>query len=196
MNVGKKNIILAIVLCVSITVIGVSFAYFTSGVSVTGEGAKASMTPGDMLKVEYDAGEETIHLENAIPGTKDEKNFSVTITPTQTEKAVTYAINLEIDENTFETCDSNNQTATNMCTLNSEELTYDLKDNSGMSIASGNLTEKSGTITLKNENKTVDAQTVLNYTLVLEYKNTGADQNHNANKKLNGKIKVVFAEEN
>ena len=81
MNVGKKNIILAIVLCVSITVIGVSFAYFTSGVSVTGEGAKASMTPGDMLKVEYDAGEETIHLENAIPGTKDEKNFSVTITP-------------------------------------------------------------------------------------------------------------------
>ena len=40
-----------------------------------------------------------------------------------------------------------------MCTLNSEELTYDLKDNSGMSIASGNLTEKSGTITLKNENK-------------------------------------------
>ena len=193
MSVGKKNIILAIVLCVSITVIGVSFAYFTSTTTIRGEGGSASMTPGDMLKVSYDAGSETISLENAIPGTSDSKAFSVTITPTTNENTVTYAINLDISENTFEECDSSNQTADNMCTIGAQELTYTLRDNTGV-IASGNLTGVTGSTTLLKETKTVDAEQVFNYTLELTYVNTGADQNHNANKSFAGNLKVGFAE--
>ena len=43
MNIGKKNLILAIVLCISITVIGVSFAYFTSSINVGGSGSSVDL---------------------------------------------------------------------------------------------------------------------------------------------------------
>ncbi len=194
MSVGKKNIILACVLCASIAVIGVSFAYFTSKTSVTGDGSDVTLTPGDMLKVSYDAGSDVINLENAIPGQSDSKDFSVSVTPTDTEKKVTYAITLDISENTFEKCDSGNQAADNMCTIDAEELTYTLRNSSGV-LASGNLTETSGRITLLKETKTVEAQTTFDYTLEITYVNTGADQNHNTNKSLTGNIKVIFAEE-
>ena len=112
MSVGKKNVILASVICVSIMVIGVSFAYFSSGISVSGSGASATFNPGDMIKVSYDAGE-SLNMVNAIPGTTKAKDFSVTVTPTATENSTKYAIVLDISNNEF--------TGTN-------ELTYVLKE--------------------------------------------------------------------
>ena len=102
MSIGKKNVILAVVLCISISVIGISFAYFTSGVTVSGEGSKTELKPADMLKVSYDAGSNSINLANAMPGTTASKDFSVTVTPTESEKSVTYAIVLDISNNNFE----------------------------------------------------------------------------------------------
>ena len=150
MSIGKKNIILAIVLCVSLMVIGVSFAYFTSKTSVTGDGSDVTLTPGDMLHVTYDAGSTALNLENAVPGTSANKDFSVKVTPTDNENTVTYAIVLNISANTFEKCAS--QTADNMCTVNANEVTYRLTDGTN-ELASGDLTEASGKVTLLKETK-------------------------------------------
>ena len=195
MSVGKKNIILATILCASIAVIGVSFAYFTSSTTISGQGGSATMTPGDMLHVTYDAGSDVINLANAIPGQSDSKTFNVTITPTASENTVTYAIELDVTANTFENCDSNNQTTDNMCTIGAEELTYTLSDSTGV-IATGNLTEMTGRVTLITETKEVEIETEFNYKLELTYENTGADQNHNTNKSFTGNLEVVFAEAN
>ena len=194
MNVGKKNVILAIAICVAITLVGVSFAYFISGVLFTGEGSNVSLTPGDFIKVSYDAGT-AIDLQNALPGATAQKDFTITVSPTDTEKKATYSIYLDISNNTFEKCDSTNQTADNMCTIGANEITYVLKDDSDNELASGDLTEATGKIELLKETKEVETQTVYNYTLELSYINTGADQNHNASKTFTSNLKVEFAEE-
>ena len=194
MNVGKKNVILAIAICVAITLVGVSFAYFISGVLFTGEGSNVSLSPGDFIKVSYDAGT-AIDLQNALPGATAQKDFTITVSPTDTEKKATYSIYLDISNNTFEKCDSTNQTADNMCTIGANEITYVLKDDSDNELASGDLTEATGKIELLKETKEVETQTVYNYTLELSYINTGADQNHNASKTFTSNLKVEFAEE-
>ena len=176
MSIGKKNVILASVICVSIMVIGVSFAYFSSGISVGGSGANATFEPGDMIKVSYDAGE-TLNMENAIPGTTTSKDFSVTVTPTDTENSTKYAIVLDISNNEF--------TGTN-------ELTYVLKEN-GSQIATGDLTTSSGKTTLTTISKTTDTEATYNYTLEITFENTDADQNHNAGKSFLSNLKVEFA---
>lgn len=193
MSIGKKNIILAIVLCVSLMVIGVSFAYFTSKTSVTGDGSDVTLTPGDMLHVTYDAGSKALNLENAIPGTSANKDFSVKVTPTDNENTITYAIVLNISANTFEKCAS--QTADNMCTVNANEVTYRLTDGTN-ELASGDLTEASGKVTLLKETKTASAETTYNYNLEITYVDTNADQNHNENKTFTSTLEVEFAEAN
>lgn len=196
MNIGKKNLILAIVLCISITVIGVSFAYFTSSINVGGSGSSVDLnTESDFIKVVYDAGVSSLTLENAMPGEGSSKSFTVSITPTTTENTATYSIYLDITSNTFEKCSSSNQNATNNCTIGANEVTYSLKDASNNSVlASGDLTEASGRILLLRENKTVSGATTYTYNLEITYVNTGAEQNHNQNKTLNGSIKVEFSE--
>ena len=194
MNVGKKNVILAIAICVAITLVGVSFAYFISGVLFTGEGSDVSLTPGDFIKVSYDAGT-AIDLQNALPGATAQKDFTITVSPTDTEKKATYSIYLDISNNTFEKCDSTNQTADNMCTIGANEITYVLKDDSDNELASDDLTEANGKIELLKETKEVETQTVYNYTLEISYVNTGADQNHNTSKSFTSNLKVEFAEE-
>ena len=176
MSVGKKNVILASVICVSIMVIGVSFAYFSSGISVGGSGANATFEPGDMIKVSYDAGE-ALNMENAIPGTTTSKDFSVTVTPTDTENSTKYAIVLDISNNEF--------TGTN-------ELTYVLKENNS-EVASGDLTTANGKTTLTTITTTTGTEVTYDYTLEISFKNTGSDQNHNANKTFTSNLKVEFS---
>ena len=190
MSVGKKNILIAIVLCISITVIGVSFAYFTSSVKVTGDGASVSGTTAELIKVTYDAGD-AVSLQNAIPGNSLTKAFTIKIEPTANEDTVTYAIILDITTNGFTKCVE--QTTNNMCNLNAEELTYTLRNGTDV-LASGDLTGTTGEVTLLKETKTAETTTTLNYTLEITYEDTEADQNHNANKTFDGKLKVEFAE--
>lgn len=187
MSVGKRNLILGIVICVGVVTIGISFAYFTSGVNLTGEGSKVEGGTADLIDVSYDAGSSTINLQNAVPGATASKAFTVTVTPTESEKRTTYAIILDITNNTFEKCTDNS----NGCTLNANEITYTLKDNTG-TIASGDLTEATGPIELIKETKEVSTATTFNYTLELTYVNTGSNQNHNANKTLTSNLKVEF----
>ena len=192
----KKNVLVGVIAVLLVLGIGISFAYFVSGILVSGNGSNISITPGDMLKVEYDAGSSKLVGNKLMPGDSVSKDFSVTITPTETEKEVIYGIFINLTNNTFVKCDdSNYDELTNVCEKGSKEITYTIKDKDrDIELASGNLTGKSGKIRLITEEKEVESKTVFNYTITITFKETGKDQNHNQNKGIEGNIEVEFAE--
>ena len=190
----KKNYLLGVLGVLLIVGIGISFAYFVSGVLFSGEGSSVTLEPGDMIKVSYDAGSGSLNTEGMIPGDSTSKDFTVTVTPTETEKEATYGIFLDIAENTFVKCDDTNYNdLTNACTRGAQELTYTITDkDSDTVLASGDLTGVTGKIKLLTETKTVDTETTFNYTITITFVDTGADQNHNQNKIFNGDVVVEF----
>ncbi len=192
----KKNTIIGIVVVLLVLGIGISFAYFVSGILVSGNGSNISITPGDMLKVEYDAGSSKLVGNKLMPGDSVSKDFSVTITPTETEKEVIYGIFINLTNNTFVKCDdSNYDELTNVCSKGEEEISYTLTNKDTEEIlASGDLTGKSGKIRLITEEKEVESKRVFNYTITITFKDTGKDQNHNQNKGIEGNIEVEFSD--
>ncbi|MCI9281135.1 MAG: hypothetical protein HFI49_02610 [Bacilli bacterium] len=198
MHSVEKKIYLGLLVCLLVSVVGTSFAYFVSSTTIGGEGGKANMSTADMVGVNFDAGDSAINLQNAMPGLGKEKGFAVTLTPTSNTKTITYAVKLNISENTFVKCDDTNYKAdepnSNLCTKDAEELVYTLMDEEGNTLATGDLLGKTESLILKKETKTVDAETVFNYKLNVTYKDTNADQNHNANKSFIGSLSVEFAQ--
>ena len=191
----KKSVVLSMVGVLFVLGVGISFAYYVSQVLTSGDGSDVSLTPGDMIKVTYDAGDGMINSDGMVPGSVASKDFSVTITPTETEKEATYSIILNITENTFVKCDASNYNElTNACQKDVEELVYRLKDNDNQVIKEDSLIGQTGEIKLITETKTVDTQTTYNYTLEIEFIETEYDQNHNQNKTFNGSVTVEFAE--
>ena len=190
----KKSVLLGIIGVLLVVGVGITFAYFTSGVEVSGDGSTVELQPGDMIKVTYDAGDSSLNSTNLIPGDTVSKSFTVTVTPTKTEKTAVYAIYLDLTSNTFVKCDdSNYNSITNACIKDYEELTYTIKDGDNV-LATGDLTGKTGKIELLKQSKTVDSETTFTYTLEITFKETNADQNHNMEKVMNGNIKVEFYE--
>ena len=192
----KKNYLLGIIVTILIVSIGFAFAYFVSGINIGGEGSNVSVdTENEFIRVIYDAGNNPL-TGKLMPGDTISKDFTVTVIPTDKEKTATYAIYMDITENTFVKCTEDNyDSLTNACTLNAEELTYTLKDNDGVVLASGDLTGVTGKVRLAKETKTVDVETTFNYTLEITFVETNADQNHNQNKTINGDVIVEFANE-
>ena len=193
----KKNYVLSVVAVLLIVGIGFTFAYFMSGVRVDGDGSDVTVTPGNsMIEVEYDAGSEVVDVDGVVPGDIVTKEFDIIIRPTEIEKEATYAIKLDIENNTFVKCDdSNYDSITNACTKDVEELVYRLKDNDNGVIAEGTLMGLTGEQTLIVETKEVDADTTYHYTLEIEFVETNADQNHNENKEFSGRVIVEFSGE-
>ena len=188
----KKSVLLGIIGVLLVVGVGITFAYFASGVEVSGEGSTVELQPGDMIKVTYDAGDSSLNSTNLIPGDTVSKTFTVTVTPTETEKTAVYAIYLDLTNNTFVKCDdSNYNSITNACIKDYEELTYTIKDGDNV-LATGDLTGKTGKVKLLTETKTVDSETTFTYTLEITFHETNADQNHNMEKVINGNIKVEF----
>ena len=198
MHSVEKKIYLGLLVCLLVSVVGTSFAYFVSSTTINGEGGRTNMTTADMVGVKFDAGDSAINLQNAMPGLGKEKGFAVIFTPTSNTKTVTYAIKLNITENTFVKCDDTNYKADepnqNLCTKDAEELVYTLMDEEGNTLATGDLLGKTESLILKKETKTVDVETTFNYKLNVTYKDTNADQNHNANKSFVGSLSVEFAQ--
>ena len=192
----KKNVLVGVIAVLLVLGIGISFAYFVSGVLVSGNGSNVSITPGDMLKVEYDAGSSNLLGNKLMPGDSVSKDFSVTITPTETEKEVIYGIFINLTNNTFVKCDdSNYDELTNACEKGVSEITYTIKDkDSNTELARGDLTGKSGKIKLLTEEKEVESKRVFNYMITITFKDTGKDQNHNQNKGIEGNIEVEFSD--
>ena len=192
----KKNVLIGVIAVLLVLGIGISFAYFVSGVLVSGKGSDVTLEPGDMLKVEYDAGSSKLIGNKLMPGSSVSKDFSVTITPTETEKEVMYGIFLNLTNNTFVKCDDHNyDELTNTCEKGAKEITYTIKDkDTNRELARGDLTGKSGKIKLLTEEKEVESKTVFNYTITITFEDTRKDQNHNQNKGIEGNIEVEFTE--
>ena len=192
----KKNVLVGVIAVLLVLGIGISFAYFVSGVLVSGKGSDVTLEPGDMLKVEYDAGSSKLVGDKLMPGSIVSKDFSVTITPTATEKEVMYGIFLNLTNNTFVKCDDHSyDELTNACEKGAKEITYTIKDkDTNRELARGDLTGKSGKIKLLTEEKEVESKTVFNYTITITFEDTRKDQNHNQNKGIEGNIEVEFTE--
>ena len=192
----KKNVLVGVIAVLLVLGIGISFAYFVSGVLVSGKGSDVTLEPGDMLKVEYDAGSSKLIGNKLMPGSSVSKDFSVTITPTETEKEVMYGIFLNLTNNTFVKCDDHNyDELTNACEKGAKEITYTIKDkDTNRELARGDITGKSGKIKLLTEEKEVESKTVFNYTITITFEDTRKDQNHNQNKGIEGNIEVEFTE--
>ena len=189
----KKSVLLSIIGVLLVVGVGITFAYFTSGVEVSGDGSTVELQPGDMIKVTYDAGDNSLSSNNLVPGQTLTKTFTVTVTPTSKENTASYSIYLDLTDNTFVKCDdSNYNSITNACIKDYEELTYEFKDNTGATLSSGNLIGESGRILLAAQTKTVDKETTYEYTMEITFHETNADQNHNMDKVLNGSIEVEF----
>ena len=189
----KKSVLLSIIGVLLVVGVGITFAYFTSGVEVSGNGSTVELNPGDMIKVSYDAGDNSLSSNNLIPGETLTKTFRVTITPTSKENTASYSIYLDLTNNTFVKCDdSNYNSITNACIKDYEELTYEFKDSNGEVVSSGNLIGLTGRTLLIAETKTVDKKTTYEYTMEITFYETNADQNHNMDKILNGSIEVEF----
>ena len=192
----KKNVLIGVIAVLLVLGIGISFAYFVSGVLVSGKGSDVTLEPGDMLKVEYDAGSSKLVGNKLMPGDSVSKDFSVTITPTETEKEVMYGIFLNLTNNTFVKCDDHNyDELMNACEKGAKEITYTIKDkDTNRELARGDLTGKSGKIKLLTEEKEVESKTVFNYTITITFEDTRKDQNHNQSKGIEGNIEVEFTE--
>ena len=192
----KKNVLVGVIAVLLVLGIGISFAYFVSGVLVSGKGSDVTLEPGDMLKVEYDAGSSKLVGNKLMPGSSVTKDFSVTITPIETEKEVMYGIFINLTNNTFVKCDDHNyDELTNACEKGAKEITYTIKDkDTNRELARGDLTGKSGKIKLLTEEKEVESKTVFNYTITITFEDTRKDQNHNQNKGIEGNIEVEFTE--
>ena len=192
----KKNVLIGVIAVLLVLGIGISFAYFVSGVLVSGKGSDVTLEPGDMLKVEYDAGSSKLVGDKLMPGDSVSKDFSVTITPTTTEKEVMYGIFLNLTNNTFVKCDDHSyDELTNACEKGAKEITYIIKDkDTNRELVKGDLTGKSGKIKLLTEEKEVESKTVFNYTITITFEDTRKDQNHNQNKGIEGNIEVEFTE--
>ena len=192
----KKNVLIGVIAVLLVLGIGISFAYFVSGVLVSGKGSDVTLEPGDMIKVEYDAGSSKLVGNKLMPGDSVSKDFSVTITPTTTEKEVMYGIFLNLTNNTFVKCDDHSyDELTNACEKGAKEITYIIKDkDTNRELAKGDLTGKSGKIKLLTEEKEVESKTVFNYTITITFEDTRKDQNHNQSKGIEGNIEVEFTE--
>ena len=191
----KKSFLFSLIAVLLAVGVGFTFAYFVSGVNLTGNGSTVQGDTSDLIEVIYDAGDSALTLNNAIPGDSASKDFTVTIRPTATEKEATYGIFIDLNQNTFVKCDDTNYNdLTNQCTKNAGEITYQITDEDGVVLASGDLTGQSGKIKILTETKTVDTETVYHYTLTITFEDTGADQNHNQNKTLGGNVVVEFSE--
>ena len=195
----EKKIYLGLLICLLVSIVGTSFAYFATSTLIGGEGGRASATTADLVSVKFDAGDAALDLQDAVPGLGKEKDFSVIITPTNNAKTVTYAIMLDISNNSFVKCDDTNYKADepnrNACEKDAEELVYTLMDENDNVVATGDLLGKSGKLLLTKVTKSdVDVEATYGYSLNVTFKNTNYDQNHNVNKSFNASISVEFAQ--
>ncbi len=193
----ERNVIVGILVCTLVAVIGYSFAYFLSGTSVIGEGARTDGTTAKLPTVTYNAGNAGLTLENAYPGKKATKEFTVTFAGNDSSKNEKIAIKLKITSNSFKMCSAVEDENRNGCDIddNSPQLVAKLEKN-GEVISGVDGTEIDLTGKTKDDAIlwTDDISSDTTYTVTIEFKETGKDQGHNAGKNFIGSIEVEFAD--
>ena len=199
----EKKILLGVLICFAVSLIGTSMAYFISSTRVIGSGSSVNATAAEVVNVSYDAGSSALSLTNAKPGDSASKTFHVTVAPGSLEDTATYAIKLNISSNDFVRCTNSNRmdnrysSITNLCSLNAMELRATLRRNdaSGAILVNNiDLTDVTSDTILYTDTQSPSTETTYTYYLMIEFVNTGYDQNHNINKSFTGSVKVEFAE--
>ena len=176
MDIKKRIIISSIIIVVfTVIIIGASYAYYTSNVSILNP-IKNGMNIGTTkINILYE-DEDQINVENMIPGDSFDKSFTLT---NQGSTAQSYKIVINNLVNEFERY---------------EDITYILTEN-GKEIASGILPKDESNNELSKV-LTIGVGESKTYKLTVIYNNVDANQLVDAGKVLSGKIYVKFVFEN
>lgn len=184
LRANEKNIILAILICGLVVSVGTTFAFFTAGADVGGDGTSVNGETAQFVEVTYDAGNSNFDMLDAVPGSTHSKAFNVTVKPNSTKDSVTYMVKLNIGTNGF-----------NYGNAHLEELKYTLTEvNSGKEYTGYIPLGTTGNVELAKITKDSLSLTTYNYTLKVDFLNVDESQNRNANKSLSGNLIVEFAE--
>lgn len=182
MNETKKgNTVLLTVIAVAtllVAVVGATFAYFTASVTGNENASSVVVKTAQIGTITYTNGNE-VKLDNAYPGaTSETKTFTVAADASATAN-VNYSLNWTNVTNQF---------------VNKEDLVYTL---TGTNSDTANTT---ALVTKTNEvapsGNTLIGSSVLKpgethtYSLTVNFKETGSDQNANQGKAFTGKIEV------
>lgn len=99
----NKVLLIIVILTASVFVLGISYAFFTSGFSSSETAQSVTITSGDITVV-FDGGNE-IEALNVEPSIEplDTKTFTVTCNNTFENKETWYELTLVVDENNFST---------------------------------------------------------------------------------------------
>lgn len=182
MNETKKgNTVLLTVIAVAtllVAVVGATFAYFTASVAGNDTASSVVVKTAQIGTITYTNGNE-VKLDNAYPGaTSETKTFTVAADTSATAN-VNYSLNWTNVTNGF---------------VNKEDLVYTL---TGTNSDTANTT----TLVTKTNEVAPSANTLIGssvlkpgethtYSLTVNFKETGSDQNANQGKSFTGKIEV------
>ena len=183
MNETKKgNTVLLTVIAVAtllVAVVGATFAYFTASVAGNDTASSVVVKTAQIGTITYTNGNE-VKLENAYPGaTSETKTFTVAADASATAN-VNYSLNWTNVTNGF---------------VNKEDLVYTLTG------ANSDASNTTTTLVTKTNEVAPSANTLIGssvlkpgethtYSLTVNFKETGSDQNTNQGKAFTGKIEV------
>lgn len=177
----KENTVLLTVIAVAtllVAVVGATFAYFTASVAGNDTASSVVVKTAQIGTITYTNGNE-VKLDNAYPGaTSETKTFTVAADTSATAN-VNYSLNWTNVTNGF---------------VNKEDLVYTL---TGTNSDTANTT----TLVTKTNEVAPSANTLIGssvlkpgethtYSLTVNFKETGSDQNANQGKSFTGKIEV------
>lgn len=165
---GKQKISLGLLAILLLSLIGMSFAYFTAQVSGNDTAKKAKVESGTMSLAL--GGMKEVECLNIYLGQTCVVNFSVENTGTLDTN---YAVNLKDVENTF---------------VNKEELVYTITNQDGDTLATEITAPDIDSILIPRVESTVGS--VDEYTMVIQFKETGELQNDNQGKLFSGTIQI------
>ncbi len=172
MDYVRKKILIGIsaLILLVITLLGITYAYFTAKVSGN-TGAKSIVVTAAKLELTYNDGNGTVIVEKVEPGvTLESKTFSVKNTGTR--EITNYDVVMEVLENGLE---------------NYGDLIYELTCASDGEACQG----VSGTFPIDDKvliTNSIKVGVTHSYTLTLTYRETGKDQSKDMNKKIEGNI--------
>ena len=174
----------AVILLLVVSIIGISYAYFTADLSGNETATTITVTGGEMT-IAY-AGGSNIVVNNIIPS--DEvvatKTFTVTGTNTTTLN-VPYTVMLVVDSNTFSS-GALRYTLTSSNTSSNGEVVPSITGQTNFASGANSYTLGSGHF--ENSENAVHA-----YVLKLYFPNSGTNQNTEQGKELRAHISMVAA---
>ena len=189
----KGNTVLLTVIAIAtllVAIVGATFAYFTASVKTDGS-SSIIIKAATIGEIEFTDGKE-ISLLNALPGTEDTKTFTIKASGDMTnESGITYAISLNIEENTFQKIGEESDLS---------DLVYSLKG-TVQSSSGGSVVTPADNNTLNAVSNKVSIGTGViksgethSYTFTIRFREMGSDQNSNQGASFKAAIQVTTSD--